>query len=81
MTSGAISDKLKHIDVLLLDSGGWSRQSEWDKYKDIIKVIILDDTNGSTKLIREEIINNKNEWTIIHDDLDTRFGWFSARRS
>ena len=77
--AGPISEKLKHIDVLLLDSGGWSRQAEWDKYKEDIKVIILDDTLGSTKLIREEILNNKNKWTIIHDDLNTRAGWLAAR--
>ena len=34
--------KIDFIDVLLLDSGGWSRQAEWNKYKNDIKVIIID---------------------------------------
>jgi hypothetical protein len=62
-----------------LDSGGWSRQAEWNKYKNDIKVIILDDTKISTNLIRDEIINS-NQWIILKDELNDRNGWFAAKK-
>jgi len=74
-----IEKKIDFIDVLLLDSGGWSRQAEWNKYKNDIKVIILDDTKISTNLIRDEIINS-NQWIILKDELNDRNGWFAAER-
>ena len=61
-----IEKKIDFIGVLLVDSGGWSRQAEWNKYKNDIKVIILDDTKISTNLIRDEIINS-NQWIILKD--------------
>ncbi len=73
-------EKIGNIDVLLLDSGGWSRQAEWDKYKNDIKVIILDDTLISTDKIREEILGNPNEWKILEDNIHQRNGWLAAEK-
>lgn len=72
-----VEDFINDIDVLFLDSGGWSRQAEWNKYKNNIKVIILDDTTISTNKIREEILNDKS-WNILHDRLKERNGWLAA---
>ena len=66
------------VDVLLLDSGGWSRQSEWDKMKDHIKVILLDDTHGSTMKIRKEIIES-GDW-VVEDYVHDRAGTLCAIR-
>ena len=70
---------IDNIDVLLLDSGGWSRYAEWSKYKEHIKVIIIDDTKISTNKIREEIINS-NSWKILKDELNDRNGWLAAEK-
>ena len=75
-----ILDKIENIDVLLLDSGGWSRQSEWGKYKNDIKVIILDDTTGSTSKIRQEILSNLDKWKILVDNVGERNGWLAAEK-
>lgn len=72
-----VDDFINDVDVLLLDSGGWSRQAEWNKYKNNIKVIIIDDTAVSTNKIREEILNDKS-WNILHDRLNERNGWLAA---
>tara|TARA_R110002126_G_scaffold109143_4_gene246099 strand:- start:22 stop:618 length:597 start_codon:yes stop_codon:yes gene_type:complete len=72
-------ETLENIDVLLLDAGGWSRQAEWGKYKNNIKIIILDDTKGSTKHIRAEIINDKS-WKVLKDLLNDRCGWLAAEK-
>jgi len=68
----------KQIDVLLLDSGGWSRQGEWDKIKTQIDVILLDDTKISTNNIRTEILNNPDTWEITNDEINDRNGWLCA---
>ena len=68
---------IEKIDVLILDSGGWSRYAEWSKYKDNIKVIVIDDTKVSTNKIREEIINS-GKWKILRDELNDRAGWLAA---
>ncbi len=73
-------EKIVNIDVLLLDSGGWSRHSEWGKYKNDIKVIILDDTTVSTDKIRQEILSNLDKWKILVDNVGDRNGWLSAER-
>jgi|10_taG_2_1085330.scaffolds.fasta_scaffold03973_6 hypothetical protein len=75
-----VGDKLpSQIDVLLLDSGGWSRQAEWNKLKDCIKVILLDDTLLSTNHIRDEILKS-SQWEVIDDQQDERNGWLCAKR-
>ena len=67
------------IDVLLLDSGGWSRQSEWEKLRDRVEVILIDDTKISTNYIREEILSSPG-WKVIDDNLNHRNGWLCAER-
>jgi len=66
------------VDVLLLDSGGWSRQAEWEKMKHKIKVILLDDTNGSNSRIREELLAS-DDW-IVEDYTHDRAGTLCATR-
>ena len=80
MAAPYVGDKLpSQIDVLLLDSGGWSRQAEWNKLKDRIKVILLDDTLVSTNHIRNEILKS-SQWEVIDDQLHERNGWLCAKR-
>ena len=74
-----VENFINDIDILLLDAGGWSRQAEWEKYKNNIKVIIIDDTKISTNLIREEIISDES-WNILHDELKDRNGWLAAEK-
>lgn len=74
-----VYDKIPdEVDILLLDSGGWSRQAEWDKMKDHIKVILLDDTHGSTRKIREEILESE-DW-VVEDYKHDRAGTLCAVR-
>lgn len=80
MKQATTAEELSDIDVMLLDSGAWSRQAEWNKYKDRVKVIILDDTKVSTGFIREEILNSPKVWHVLHDDQKTRNGWLAAER-
>ena len=79
MAAGAVP-MISNLDVLLLDSGGWSRQAEWDKYKDVIKVIILDDTSGSTSLIKNELLTLNTKWKVLANRPDERNGWFAAEK-
>ena len=79
MAAGAVP-MISNLDVLLLDSGGWSRQAEWDKYKDVIKVIILDDTSGSTSLIKNELLTLNTKWKMLANCPDERNGWFAAEK-
>lgn len=75
-----LEDFILNIDVMLLDSGGWSRQAEWNKYKNHIKVIIIDDTKISTSFIRNEILNDSS-WNVLHDRIDDRNGWLAAEKN
>jgi hypothetical protein len=74
-----VEETYDSIDVLLLDAGGWSRQAEWNKYKNKTKVIIIDDTLGSTTHIRNEILNDKS-WKLLEDNTNDRCGWLAAER-
>jgi len=55
------------VDVLCLDGGHFSTIVEWNKLKDSIKVIILDDTKTSqTRNILREI-KQSNLWTTLYE--------------
>ena len=68
------------IDVLFLDSGGWSREAEWLKYKNKTNVIVIDDTKVSTNKIRDEIKMDSEHWAIVDDVTNDRNGWLCAVR-
>lgn len=55
-------------DVLLLDGGEFSTYAEFQKLKNLISILILDDTNEikNTKVV-QHIKENLNEWKIIKE--------------
>lgn len=77
-----VIDKLPStIDVLFLDGGQFSTPAEWKKLKDRTNVVMLDDTNTyKTEKIRQEIVNDPDNWEIIFDKESDRHGIFMAAR-
>jgi len=72
----------EEIDVLLLDGGQFSTRIEYEKLKDRIKVIVLDDTTTfKTKDIKNKIVASPDEWTTIFDIRYERAGIFMACKS
>lgn len=58
------------IDVLCLDGGHSTTYKEWNKFKDEIKMIILDDTKTSkTRVILTEIFNSPL-WQVVYTSND-----------
>lgn len=81
MCDNVINKLPEKIDVLLLDGGQFSTQSEWEKLKDRTKIILLDDTSTfKTEKIREEILDQRDVWDIIYDDVKMRNGILIASR-
>jgi hypothetical protein len=70
------------IDLLLLDGGEFTTMGDFLTLWQYADVIALDDTNmgRSVKNVwaREALI--KAGWTVLHDHIDDRNGWFVARR-
>ncbi len=65
----------KHIDLLVLDGGEYTTYPEWQKLKDRVKIVVLDDTNIlKCSRIRNEIISS-NQYDIIYDNLYNRNGF------
>ena len=63
------------IDFLILDGGEYSTYPEWQKLKDRVLFVFLDDTNIlKCSKIRREIIESK-DFEIIQDDLRDRNGY------
>lgn len=67
------------IDVLFLDGGQFSTRPEFSQLKDRVKVVALDDTSTyKTESIREEILKNIDQWTVVLDEPSERNGVFVA---
>jgi|10_taG_2_1085330.scaffolds.fasta_scaffold60705_2 hypothetical protein len=67
------------IDVLFLDGGQFSTLAEWNRLKSRTKVVLLDDTTTfKTEKIREEIMEDSANWTVVFDTIDDRNGIFMA---
>lgn len=57
-----------HFDVLFLDGGEFTTWYEYQKLKDRCNIIIMDDTNVSKcKKIVNELKNDTENWTLIHE--------------
>ena len=78
--NGKIDNCNENIDVLCLDGGHFSTNCEWNKFKNNIKIIILDDIYSSkTKNIYDEIKNDSN-WNILYKSND-RGGELIAKKN
>lgn len=63
------------IDLLFLDGGEFTTDSEFYKLKDRSKIIILDDTlTRKCKNIRTHVLNNESKYKILFDDQSCRNG-------
>ena len=63
------------IDLLLLDGGEFSTQSEFEKLKDRSKLIVLDDTNArKCKGIRSHVMSSPDKYRLVFDAPEVRGG-------
>lgn len=67
----------ERIDLLLIDGGFWSAQTEYAKLADRSKIIALDDTNAAreSKNVRNRTKLLKAGWKVLGDQLEDRNGW------
>lgn len=70
------------IDLLLIDSGFWAGEVEFEKLGPRAQIIALDDTNPGVEVknvrTRKQLI--KDGWKVLADRLDDRNGWFICQR-
>ena len=69
-----------NIDLLILDGGEYGTNAEFNKLKDISKIIILDDTTTIKNYKNAQTIRNSNGlFRIINDDINVRRGIMVAK--
>lgn len=69
-----------NIDLLILDGGEYGTNAEFNKLKDISKIIILDDTTTIKNYKNAQTIRNSNGlFSIINDDINVRKGIMVAK--
>jgi hypothetical protein len=72
----------KTIDLLILDGGEYSTYPEWQRLKEITHFFVLDDTNLlKCKKIKEEIMEDTDKYTIIHNVINERNGFLVGFRN
>ena len=77
-----VLDKIPNIiDLLILDGGEFSTYPEWQRLKDRVKYVALDDTNMlKCSKIREEVLAS-DEYKVLEDDLQgSRYGYMIFER-
>ena len=75
-----VVDLCNNVDVVCLDGGLFSTRKEWEKLKNRIQVVILDDTRfPKTSTILQEIKNQPQTWNIIYES-NLRNGELIAER-
>ena len=70
-----------NIDLLILDGGEYCSYGEFNKLKDIVDFIILDDTNTIKNYKTAEIIRKSpDQYEILADDTNERNGFMVCRK-
>ena len=65
----------EEIDVLMLDGGQFSTRAEFELLEDNVKVVVLDDTTTfKTETIKDYIVSNTDEWSVVFDHIYEHHG-------
>jgi hypothetical protein len=76
-----ISIMNNHINLLISDGGEYCSHGEFNKLKDIVDFIILDDTNTIKNYNTAEIIRKSpDQYEILADDTNERNGFMVCRK-
>lgn len=69
-----------HIDLLILDGGEYCTYGEFNKLKNIVNFIVLDDINTIKNYKTAEIIRNSpDKYMILEDNISDRQGFMICR--
>lgn len=73
----------EHIDLLIIDGGGWTANAEFDKLAPRSRIIALDDTNVSkaTKNWRNRGTCMSLGYSLVSENQHDRNGWSIFRKS
>lgn len=77
-------EEVGDFDLVLLDGGDFASGREFELLEPHIRhYIFMDDTNAARCIknaeVRERILAS-NEWEVLVDALDQRYGWMAAKR-